>query len=66
MVISAWFSISGTSLVSAQLTYIASGGIGGLFLLGAGFGLLIRKSVGKSCTCSHGRAADTGKMRYPH
>jgi hypothetical protein len=42
MVISAWFSISGTSVVSAQLTYIASGGIGGLFFLGAGFGLLIR------------------------
>ena len=42
MVISAWFSISGTSVVSAQLTYLASGGIGGLFFLGAGFGLLVR------------------------
>jgi hypothetical protein len=42
MVISAWFSISGTSVISAQLTYLASGGIGGLFLLGAGFGLLVR------------------------
>lgn len=45
MVISGWFSISGTSVVSSQLTYLASGGIGGLFLLGAGFGLLIRADM---------------------
>jgi hypothetical protein len=45
MVISAWFSISGTSVISAQLTYLASGGIGGLFLLGAGFGLLVRADL---------------------
>src|SRR5205814_4582759 len=45
MVISAWFSISGTSVVSAQLTYLASGGIGGLFFLGAGFGLLVRADL---------------------
>ena len=45
MVISAWFSISGTSVVSAQLTYLASGGIGGLFFLGGGFGLLVRADL---------------------
>lgn len=45
MVISAWFSISGTTVVSAQLTYLASGGIGGLFFLGGGFGLLVRADL---------------------
>ena len=45
MVISAWFSISGTTVVSAQLTYLASGGIGGLFFLGAGFGLLLAAAL---------------------
>ena len=45
MVISAWFSISGTTVISAQLTYLASGGIGGLFFLGAGFGLLVRADL---------------------
>ena len=45
MVISAWYSISGTSVVSAQLTYLASGGIGGLFFLGGGFGLLVRADL---------------------
>ncbi|HEY4410117.1 MAG TPA: hypothetical protein VGO87_09550, partial [Acidimicrobiia bacterium] len=45
MVISAWFSISATTVISAQLTYLASGGIGGLFLLGGGFGLLVRADL---------------------
>jgi hypothetical protein len=45
MVISGWLSISATSVVSHQLPYLASGGIGGLFFLGAGFGLLIRADL---------------------
>src|SRR5947208_12007701 len=45
MVLSGWLSISATSVVSHQLPYLASGGIGGLFFLGAGFGLLIRADL---------------------
>jgi len=45
MVLSGWLSISETSVVSHQLPYLASGGIGGIFFLGAGFGLLIRADL---------------------
>ena len=41
LVIVAWAGVSGTPFVADQLAYIASGGIGGLFLLALGLALLM-------------------------
>jgi hypothetical protein len=41
LVIVAWAGVSGTPFVADQLAYIASGGIGGLFLLSLGLALLM-------------------------
>ena len=41
LVLVAWAGVSGTPFVADQLAYIASGGIGGLFLLALGLALLM-------------------------
>jgi hypothetical protein len=41
MVVATFFGVSGTPYVADQLSYIASGGIGGLFLLACGLTLLV-------------------------
>jgi hypothetical protein len=41
LVLVAWIGVSGTAFVANQLAYIASGGIGGLYLLALGLALLM-------------------------
>jgi hypothetical protein len=45
LVIAGWFGVSGASTTKDQLSYLASGGLGGLFCLGAGIGLLISANL---------------------
>jgi hypothetical protein len=41
LLVAGCFGVSGASTTKDQLSYLASGGLGGLFCLGAGVGLLI-------------------------
>ena len=45
LVIFGWVAISGASDISDQLSYLASGAVGGLFCLGAGAGLLVSANL---------------------
>jgi hypothetical protein len=45
LVIFGWVAISGASNISDQLSYLASGAVGGLFCLGAGAGLLVSANL---------------------
>ena len=46
--IAGWFGVSGTLDPGKQLPYIESGGIGGVFLLGAGALLLVLNELGRA------------------
>ena len=46
--IAGWFGVSGTLDPGKQLPYIESGGIGGVFLLGAGAVLLVLSELGRA------------------
>jgi hypothetical protein len=41
LVVSGWIGVSGTSDAAQQLSYLVSGGLGGLFCLGAGATLIL-------------------------
>src|SRR5581483_10360988 len=45
LLLAGWFGVSGASTTKDQLSYLASGGLGGLFCLGAGIGLLISANL---------------------
>lgn len=45
LVVAGWVGVSGASTTKDQLSYLASGGVGGLFCLGAGLGLLISANL---------------------
>lgn len=46
LVIAGYFSVSGADAIDDQLSYLASGGIAGLFCLGLGASLLISANLG--------------------
>jgi hypothetical protein len=45
LIIFGWVAISGASNTSDQLSYLASGAVGGLFCLGAGAGLVVSANL---------------------
>ncbi len=46
LVIAGYFSVSGADAIDDQLSYLASGGVAGLFCLGLGASLLISANLG--------------------
>ena len=45
LVIAGWVGVSGAATTKDQLSYLASGGLGGLFCLGAGVGFVISANL---------------------
>jgi hypothetical protein len=45
LLVAGWIGVSGASTSKDQLSYLASGGLGGLFCLGAGVGLLVSANL---------------------
>ena len=45
LLVTGWIGVTGASTTKDQLSYLASGGLGGLFCLGAGVGLLVSANL---------------------